>query len=137
MTVHTDTLTIPTETPEETTAPPEVDPPSSGDGHPRLDRRGPGRPRRRGLAFATFTGGGDSYSDIPAQGFYPEAEQIEREAHLEGQARTYLGTPSTRPPPTPGSCPIAGTCRRAELGGRGRGPVGVSAPAGAPHLIEA
>jgi hypothetical protein len=39
------------------------------------------------LAFATFTGGDDR--DIPAQGFYPQAEQWEREAHLEGNARTY------------------------------------------------
>ena len=94
------------------------------------------------LAFATFTGGGES--DIPSQGFYPEAEQIEREAHLEGQARTYLGTAGT--PATDataegssdtGFLPVAGTCRRAEPGGRGRGPSALSSPAGAPRLIEA
>ena len=47
------------------------------------------------LAFATFTGGGDR--DIPAQGFYPEAEAYEREAHLEGQARTHAGATSASP----------------------------------------
>ena len=34
----------------------------------------------------------------PGQGcFYPEAEAHEREAHLEGQARTHAGAPSTSP----------------------------------------
>ncbi len=96
MAVHTDTLTIPTETPGETPAPPEVEPPTNGGrailGWVAVALAGLAV---AGLAFATFTGGDES--DIPAQGFYPEAEQIEREAHLEGQARTYLGDQSDIP----------------------------------------
>jgi hypothetical protein len=53
------------------------------------------------LAFATFTGGDDR--DIPAQGFYPEAEQYEREAHLEGQARTHSGVVATSGDPAAGA----------------------------------
>ncbi|MET0739667.1 MAG: hypothetical protein ABW035_15430 [Acidimicrobiales bacterium] len=102
MPADTDTLTIPSETAgRETTSPPEAHPP-------------PSRSRRAAfgwvamilagvalaaLAFATFTGGDDR--DIPAQGFYPEAEAYEREAHLEGQARTHGGDPSTSPAASP------------------------------------
>jgi hypothetical protein len=89
MTANTDTLTSPQETAgPETTSPPEAHPPS------------PSRRAALGwiavilagivvtvLAVATFTGGDDP--DIPAQGFYPQAEQWEREAHLAGNARTY------------------------------------------------
>lgn len=42
------------------------------------------------LAVATFTGGDDNV-DIPATGLDPRAEQYEREAHLEGQAKTHGG----------------------------------------------
>ena len=101
MTATTDTLTSPSETAgRETTSPPEAPPPSTS--------------RRSALAWiavalagiavaalalATFTGGDDR--DIPAQGFYPEAEAYEREAHLEGQARTHGGGPSTSPAASP------------------------------------
>jgi len=96
MTATTDTLTRPAET----IGSPEAQPPSNT--------------RRSGfawiavalagiavaaLAFATFTGGDDG--DIPAQGFYPEAEQYEREAHLEGQARTHAGPTSAGPGVSP------------------------------------
>ena len=96
MTLHTDTLTIPTEAPGETTAPPEVDPPTTGR-RPILGWVAVGLAGLAvaGLAFVTFSGGGES--DIPPQGFYPEAEAIEREAHLEGQARTHLGDQGTPP----------------------------------------
>jgi hypothetical protein len=40
------------------------------------------------LAVATFTGGDDNL-DIPATRLDSRAEQLERDAHLEGQARTY------------------------------------------------
>jgi hypothetical protein len=40
------------------------------------------------LAVATFAGGDDNL-DIPATRLDPRAEQLERDAHLEGQARTY------------------------------------------------
>jgi hypothetical protein len=102
MTANTDTLTSPSETAgRETISPPEAHPP-------------PSRSRRvafgwvavilagvavAALAFATFTGGDGR--DIPAQGFYPEAEAYEREAHLEGQARTHAGATSTSPGVSP------------------------------------
>jgi hypothetical protein len=101
MTANTDTLTSPGETAgRESPSPPEAHPHSTS--------------RRAALgwlavilvgiviaalAFATFTGGDDR--DIPAQGFYPEAEQFEREAHLEGQARTHTGATSTSPAGSP------------------------------------
>ena len=40
------------------------------------------------FAVATLTGGGDD-SDIPTPRLDPRAEQYERQAHLDGQARTY------------------------------------------------
>ena len=89
MTATTDTLTSPSETAgREITSPPEAQPPSTS----RRSALGWIAVALAGiavaaLAFATFTGGDDR--DIPAQGFYPEAEQYEREAHLEGQARTH------------------------------------------------
>jgi len=89
MTATTDTLTRPGETAGgETTGPPEAHPPSTG----RRAALGWVAVVLAGiavaaLAFATFTGGDDR--DIPAQGFYPEAEAYEREAHLEGNARTH------------------------------------------------
>jgi hypothetical protein len=39
------------------------------------------------LAVATFTGGHDA--DIPATRLTPQAEQYERQARLDGQAKTY------------------------------------------------
>jgi hypothetical protein len=42
------------------------------------------------LAVTTFIGGDDNV-DIPATRVDPRAEQLEREAHLEGQARTHGG----------------------------------------------
>ena len=98
MTATTDTLTRPAET----TGSPEVQPPSTS--------------RRFGfawiavalagiavaaLAFATFTGGDNG--DIPAQGFYPEAEHYEREAHLEGNARTHSRAAATSGDPAAGA----------------------------------
>ena len=76
MTADTDTLTRSTETAGgETTSPPEAQPPSTS-------RRfalawiavGLAGIAVAALAFATFTGGDDR--DIPAQGFYPEAEAV-------------------------------------------------------------
>ena len=103
MTADTDTLTRSTEIAGgETTSPPEAQPPSTS--------------RRAALAWiavalagiavaalalATFTGGDDR--DIPAQGFYPEAEQYEREAHLEGQARTHSAVVATSGDPAAGA----------------------------------
>ena len=101
MTASTDTLTSPSETAgRETTSPPEAQPPSTS----RRSALGWIAVALAGiavaaLAFATFTGGDDR--DIPAQGFYPEAEQYEREAHLEGQARTHTGATSTSPAGSP------------------------------------
>ena len=94
MAVHTDTLTIPTEG-WQTPAPPEVEPPTNG-----------GRALLGMVAVALA--GLASWARLrhlhrwrrerhPGPGFYPEAEQIEREAHLEGQARTYLGDQSDIP----------------------------------------
>ena len=40
------------------------------------------------LAVATLTGGDDG-RDIPTPRLDPQAEQYERQAHLDGQARTY------------------------------------------------
>ena len=101
MTASTDTLTSPSETAgREITSPPEAQPPSTS----RRFALGWIAVALAGiavaaLAFATFTGGDDR--DIPAQGFYPEAEQYEREAHLEGQARTHTGATSTSPAGSP------------------------------------
>ena len=94
MTANTDTLTSPRETASRETT-------SSREGQ----QRSTGRRGALGwlavilagiviaaLAFAIFPGGDDR--DIPDQGFYPEAEAYEREAHLEGQARTHLGATS-------------------------------------------
>jgi hypothetical protein len=44
------------------------------------------------LALTAFT---DDDADVPTQGFHPEAVAHERDAHLEGQARTHAGAPST------------------------------------------
>ncbi len=89
MTTTTDTLTTPSETVgPETTSPPQAQPPETNRraafGWIALILAGIAV---AALAFATFTGGDNS--DIPPQGFYPEAETYEREAHLEGNARTY------------------------------------------------
>ena len=46
------------------------------------------------LVVATFTGGDDD-ADIPATRFAPQAEQYERDAHLEGQAKTHGGDAAT------------------------------------------
>jgi hypothetical protein len=46
------------------------------------------------LAVATFTGGDDD-ADIPATRLDSQAEQHERQAHLEGQAKTYGGDDTT------------------------------------------
>ena len=76
MTATTDTLTSPSETAgRETTSPPEAQPPSTS----RRAAFGWIAVALAGiavaaLAFATFTGGDDR--DIPAQGFYPEAEAL-------------------------------------------------------------
>jgi hypothetical protein len=101
MTATTDTLTRPGETAGgETTGPPEAHPPSTNRritlGWIAVVLAGVAL---AALAFATFTGGDDR--DIPAQGFYPEAEQYEREAHLEGQARTHTGATSPSPAGSP------------------------------------
>ena len=101
MTATTDTLTSPSETAgREVTSPPEAQPPSTS----RRFALGWIAVALAGiavaaLAFATFTGGDDR--DVPAQGFYPEAEAYEREAHLEGQARTHGGGPSANPATSP------------------------------------
>jgi hypothetical protein len=50
------------------------------------------------LAVATFAGGDDNL-DIPATRLDPRAEQYERDAHLEGQARTY-GRDNAAPAPS-------------------------------------
>jgi hypothetical protein len=94
----TDTDTIPVENDtatREATHPPRARPPS--------------RPRRAwlgwaaivtasiavaALAVATFTGGDDD-ADIPATRLDSQAEQHERQAHLEGQAKTYGGDDTT------------------------------------------
>ena len=54
------------------------------------------------LAVVTLTGGDDD-SDMPATRFDPQAEQLEREAHLEGQARTYGQDGGSAPPSEPGN----------------------------------
>ena len=102
MTATTDTLTSPSETAgREVTSPPEAQPPSN--------TRRPGFAwiavalagiALAALVFATFTGGDDP--DIPAQGFYPEAEAYEREAHLEGNARTHSRAAATSGDPAAG-----------------------------------
>jgi hypothetical protein len=96
MTATTDTLTRPAES----TGSPEAHPPSMG----RRVALGWIAVVLAGvvvaaLTFATFTGGGD----IPAQGFYPEAEQYEREAHLEGNARTHSRVAATGGDPAAGA----------------------------------
>ena len=101
MSATTDTLTSPSETAgREITSPPEAQPPSTSR-HSALAwiALGLAGIAVAALAFATFTGGDDG--DIPAQGFYPEAEQYEREAHLEGQARTHAGPTSAGPGVSP------------------------------------
>ena len=98
MTATTDTLTRPAET----IGSPEAQPPSntrrSGFAWTAVALAGIAV---AALAFATFTGGDNG--DIPAQGFYPEAEQYEREAHLEGQARTHSGVVATSDDPAAGA----------------------------------
>jgi hypothetical protein len=90
MATNTDTIPFEKDTAtRETTRPPKSRPPSG--------------PRRAALAWAaiiaaciavaalaaaTFTGGDDKV-DIPATRLDPQAEQYERQAHLEGQAKTY------------------------------------------------
>jgi len=92
MATNTDTIPVEKDTAtRETTRPPKSRPPS--------------RPRRAALAWAaiiaaciavaalavaTFTGGDDKV-DIPATRLDPQAEQYERQAHLEGQAKTHGG----------------------------------------------
>ena len=103
MSATTDTLTSPSETAgREITSPPEAQPPSTSR-HSALAwiALGLAGIAVAALAFATFTGGDDG--DIPAQGFYPEAEQYEREAHLEGQARTHSGVVATSDDPAAGA----------------------------------
>jgi hypothetical protein len=103
MTANTDTLTSPSETAgREITSPPEAQPPSTS-------RRfalawiavGLAGIAVAAIAFATFTGGDDP--NIPAQGFYPEAENYEREAHLEGNARTHSRAAATSGDPAAGA----------------------------------
>ena len=50
------------------------------------------------LAFATFSGGDDSV-EVPAVPFNPQVEQWEREAHLQGNARTYSSAAATSSDP--------------------------------------
>jgi hypothetical protein len=50
-----------------------------------------------GLAVATFTGGDD---DARARRLATQAEEYERQAHLEGQAQTYGDRGSTNPSET-------------------------------------
>jgi hypothetical protein len=45
------------------------------------------------LAVATLRGGDDD-GDVPATRFNPQAEAIERQAHLDGQATTYGSHPA-------------------------------------------
>jgi len=97
MATNTDTIPVEngTTATRETTRPPKARPPS--------------RPRRpaltwaaivaaciavAALAVATFTGGDDNV-DIPATRLDPRAEQYERDAHLEGQAKTHGGDATT------------------------------------------
>lgn len=54
------------------------------------------------LAVVTLTGGDDD-SDMPATRFDPQAEQLEREAHIEGQARTYGPDGGSAPPSESGN----------------------------------
>jgi hypothetical protein len=54
------------------------------------------------LAIVTLTGVDDD-SEMPATRFNPQAEQLEREAHLEGQARTYGPDGGSAPPSEPGN----------------------------------
>jgi hypothetical protein len=92
MATNTDTIPVENDTAtHEATRPPRARPPS--------------RPRRAALgwaaiitasiavaalAVATFTGGSDN-ADSPAMRLDPQAEQSEREGHLDGQAKTYGG----------------------------------------------
>jgi hypothetical protein len=91
MATNTDTIPVEDAATRETTRPPKARPPA--------------RSRRAALAWAaivaaciavaalavaTFTGGDDKV-DIPATRLDPQAEQYERDAHLEGQAKTHGG----------------------------------------------
>jgi hypothetical protein len=98
MTANTDTLTTPSDTAgrETTTSPPEAHPPSTSRGA----ALGWIAVILAGivvatLAVATFTGGDDS-TEVPAIPFNPQAEQWEREAHLEGNARTHSRAATAR-----------------------------------------
>lgn len=51
------------------------------------------------LAVATLTGGNDD-RDVPTPRFDPRAEQYERQAHLDGLARTYGQHAADTPAPT-------------------------------------
>lgn len=51
------------------------------------------------LAVVTLTGGNND-RDFPAPPFNPRAEQYERQAHLDGLARTYGRPPAESPAPT-------------------------------------
>lgn len=51
------------------------------------------------LAVTTLTGGNDD-RDFPTPRFDPRAEQYERQAHLDGLARTYGQHPADTPTPT-------------------------------------
>ena len=62
------------------------------------------------LAVVTLTGVDDD-SDLPATRFAPQVEQLEREAHLEGQARTYGPNGGSAPPTEPGN----GTAQEAQV----------------------
>ena len=48
------------------------------------------------LAFAVLRGDDDD-ADFPALRLLPQSEQVDREAHLEGQARTYGGANTAEP----------------------------------------
>jgi hypothetical protein len=95
MATNTDTIPVEDAATRETTRPPKARPPA--------------RSRRAALAWAaivaaciavaalavaTFTGGDDKV-DIPATRLDPQAEQYERDAHLEGQAKTHGGDDTT------------------------------------------
>jgi hypothetical protein len=53
------------------------------------------------LATFAFAGRNDPATPTPDPDLVRRAEQIEREAHLEGQARTHGGGPRTAPTPDP------------------------------------
>src|SRR5262245_10751465 len=57
-------------------------------------------------ALAVTTLRGNDAQDTPVTRFHPEADAIEHQAHLDGQAKTYgQGTPATTAPPVATSEP--------------------------------